>query len=164
MKFLGWMYEFAISAWIRESDWGHPLMLCFHALGMAVVVGVVVVLSLRVASGWPKGLTPESFDGLLRLAQIGFLVNFASGLILFIANGPSLTLNWTFQLKIALIVAGGLSVLLMWRMIKGPAGLAIAQGAVPMSARIVAALTIAFWLAAIVAGRYIAYTLQKVFV
>ncbi len=163
MKFLGWMYELPISYWIRESTWGHPIMLCFHAIGMAVVVGIVVMLAIRVATGWPKGLTAGSFEPLLRLAQIGFVMNFLSGLILFMANAPSLTLNWTFQIKIVLIILGAVLVWWQSRVLIGTPEKPGSEAVISVPTRIIAALTIVCWIAAVVAGRYIAYTLQKVF-
>lgn len=162
MDVLRWLYELRLSYWVRESLWGHPAMLCFHALGMALVVGIVLVLSIRVLTGWPKEISPAAFDGLLRVARWGFFANFVSGFILFISNAPSLTLNWTFQAKIALIAAGGVSVLALWRMVGASPEEALAGGALPAKARGVAALNILFWLGAIVFGRYIAYTLQFV--
>jgi hypothetical protein len=165
MKFLGWLYDLSLSAWIRESDWGHPIMLCFHAIGMAMVVGVVTTLAIRVALDWPKGLTVESFTGLLRLARWGFLINLASGVVLFVANAPSLTLNFTFQLKIVLIIAGGIAVWALWRMLIGtPEKPAPQTGVFTPQAKLLSWLILLFWLGAIVSGRYIAYTLQKVFV
>ncbi len=163
MPLLAWLYETNISHWIRESVWGHPILLCLHALGMAAVVGVVLVLSIRVAFGWPRSIAPASYGGLLQGARWGFLANLASGVLLYMSNAPSLTLNWTFQAKIALIVAGGISILVVWRMVTAspPAADGTAQ-AVTIQARTAAVLTIIFWLAAILAGRYIAYTLKYV--
>jgi len=162
MALLAWLYETEISHWIRESVWGHPMLLCFHALGMAAVVGVVLVLSIRVAFGWPGSIAPQSFSGLLRVARWGFLANLASGVFLYMSNAPSLSLNWTFQSKIALIAAGGISILVLWRMVENTPASGGPDQAITVQTRVAAVLTIGFWLGAIVAGRYIAYTLKHV--
>ena len=48
MEFLAWLEQTQLSLWLRESDWGHPIVLCFHAVGMGIVVGVSLMFSARV--------------------------------------------------------------------------------------------------------------------
>ena len=160
MGFLIWLEGLATSAWIQQSVWAYPILLCLHAVGMAVVVGVVLMLSLRVTTGWPKGLSVASFSGLLNLAWAGFVVNAVSGLLIFMSNASNLAANWTFQLKLILIVAGGLSVWFLWRtnaaVRDDPGG-----GVITGTARLAAVVAAIFWIGAIVSGRFIAYTLQQ---
>ena len=40
MNVLAWLEQTEFSTWLRESDWGYPIVLCFHAVGMGMVVGV----------------------------------------------------------------------------------------------------------------------------
>src|SRR5712675_533939 len=48
MEFLAWLEQTDASVWLRESDWGHPIILCFHAVGMGMVVGIRQAVRLGV--------------------------------------------------------------------------------------------------------------------
>jgi hypothetical protein len=50
------------SDWMRSELWGWPLVLTLHVLGTAVVIGFIVIISLRLL-----GL----FETILQLAQSG---------------------------------------------------------------------------------------------
>ena len=56
MGFLIWLEEGALGIFIRESLWGYPIVLSSHAVGMAIVMGVVVALNLRVL-GYAKDIS-----------------------------------------------------------------------------------------------------------
>ena len=158
MAFLAALEASPLGVWVVESVWLHPIMLCFHALGMAVVVGIVLVLDLRVL-GYAKGLSVARFERLLSIAWAGFAVNAVSGLVIFAGNATRLIGNWTFLLKMALIVLGGLSVWALWRMLKAEPEQMGPDGVASVRAKALALASLIFWIGAIVAGRYIAYTL-----
>jgi hypothetical protein len=155
MEFLSTLQHSAFSQWTLESTYCVQLLLCAHSVGMAIVVGVVLILSTRVL-GFPRSMPVSIFHRALRLAWWGFALNAASGVWLFITNGPKLLALWTFQWKMLLIVAGGLSVWLMWRIARHhpEKGFDFAR-----REKLMASLSALFWLGAITAGRYIAYTL-----
>ena len=159
MEFLSALEASPLGVLVVESVWLHPIMLCFHALGMAVVAGVVIVLDLRVL-GYAKGLSLARFQRLLNIAWVGFAVNAVSGLVIFTGNGTRLINNWTFLLKMVLIVLGGLSVWALWRTLRQAPEQMAPGGVASGRAKVLAAASLLFWIGAIVAGRYIAYTLQ----
>lgn len=160
MNFLTWLEALAISRWAQESAWGSPILLCIHAVGMALVMGVILAVCLRVA-GYPKGVAIEAYDGLLKLAWIGFCLNAASGFLIFMSNATRLIGNWTFDLKLVLILAGGLSLWALYRVLNAERSSLDSQGRNwSTKAKAVAGVTALFWIAAITSGRYIAYTLE----
>ena len=63
MELLAWLEQTELSLWLRESDWGHPIVLCFHAVGMALVVGISLMFSARVL-GYSKDFPLAAFDKL----------------------------------------------------------------------------------------------------
>lgn len=154
MGFLQWLENSAPSQWVLGSDWGHPILLCFHAVGMGVVVGVVFMVNLRVL-GYAKGVPLLSLEGLLRVAWTGFAMNALSGLALFCLNGDAYIVNTPFQIKIGLIAAGGLALWALWRTV-------LEAGGEPVTPkmRTMAVVTLVFWTGAILAGRLIAYTME----
>jgi hypothetical protein len=148
------MEGWALSTWVRESNYGYYIMLNGHAIGMALVVGVVLMLDLRVL-GFASELPLSLFDRLLTVGWVGFALNFASGFVLFAAQGPRYLANLPFLIKIVLIVLGGFAMWALGRMLRTSEP----KLALPSSGRTFAAFSILFWVGAIAAGRLIAYTL-----
>lgn len=174
MEPLRWLEDTDISVWMRESDWGVPIMLCFHAVGMGIVVGVSFMFGARVL-GYSKQFPLAGFDTLFRLAWIGFAMNAISGTMMFIGEPRRLLLTAAFLIKMGLIVCAGFALWMLSKALESgataPSGLP-ASGAtltaggtlaagppITRAAKIAAVLTIVFWLGAILSGRLIGYTI-----
>lgn len=164
MELLAWLEGTDFSVWLRESDWGHPIVLCFHAVGMGMVVGISFMYSARIL-GYAKDFPLSAFDRLFGLAWFGFAINAVSGVALFVGEPRRLMGAPAFWIKMILIVFAGLA---LWMLDKalhaerrefagpaGPAGEAVASP----GARFAAIFSAMFWLGAIVSGRLIGYTI-----
>lgn len=160
MPFIDWLENTSFCIWILESEWAHPILLCVHAIGMAMVVGMIWMISARIL-GFAAGVPLAAFERAFRIAWLGFAINAASGLLLFAVNGDNYLTNAPFDVKMILIAAGGLTIWLLWRATLGDPVVAV-SGVAPARAKPVAVAAIAFWLGAIVAGRMIAYTLEVI--
>ena len=135
-------------------------LLSVHAIGMAAVVGGSVMLSLRVL-GFAVGVPVVGMEPLKKVAAWGFVANAGSGVLIYTSNATQLTVLWTFQLKMLSIVLGGLLLWILWRLIEP--GKDDPVHVFGIKAKLAAGATIFFWTAAIVSGRYIAYTLPMGF-
>ncbi len=166
MEFLAWLEQTDSSVWLRESDWGHPIILCFHAVGMGMVVGISLMHSARIL-GYAKGFPLSAFDRLFGLAWFGFAINAASGALLFFGEPRRLTDTPAFWIKMVLIVFAGLALWALGKALHADSsdaiGLATPDGPmireVSPNARIAAISSAVFWLGAIVSGRLIGYTM-----
>src|SRR5207244_3662160 len=118
MEFLTWLEQTEFSTWLRESDWGHPIVLCFHAVGMGLVVGISIMFSARVL-GYSKDFPLAAFDKLFGLAWFGFAMNAVSGALLFIGEPRRLLVTPAFWIKMILIVLAGFSVWILTRILYG---------------------------------------------
>lgn len=165
MDFIAWLQALPLSEWVQTSDYGFPLLLAAHSIGLAGVVGILVVLDLRVL-GLAEGIPIAALSRLMPVAWWGFVINALSGLLLFMANATRLVTNWAFILKMSAVVMGGIVSLLLWRSLAGgPATPAAGHaGAVTFnvtrSARITAVLSLVVWFGAILFGRVIAYVMD----
>lgn len=159
MNFLVWLESQDLSAWVRESEYGYPFVLTCHSIGMAIVVGIVLIYSARLL-GYAPGLPLSVFDGLFKMAWAGFALNAVSGALLFMSNPVHLIENLPFLLKMAMIAVGGLTI---WRLARVQAMCLADDGVLPVSAEtsIIAWANIIFWIGAISSGRIIAYTLSE---
>lgn len=150
MSLLSWLEGLPVSVWVAESDWGYPLLLSAHSMGMAIVVGLLLVLDLRVF-GFAAGIPIAALDRLMPLAWGGFGINLLSGSLLFASTATRLAGNWAFLVKMACVVLGGLTTFWLWHQVRGN-NMSRAKG--------VALLSAALWLSAITFGRLIAYVMD----
>jgi hypothetical protein len=168
MEFLAWLEQTDGSVWLRESDWGHPIILCFHAVGMGMVVGISLMYSARIL-GYARDFPVSAFDRLFGLAWFGFAMNTASGVLLFFGEPRRLMDTPAFWIKMILIVFAGLALWALGKAVRGdsqgaiglatPGGLMVGDAIASPNARIAAILSVVFWLGAIVSGRLIGYTM-----
>ena len=156
MRFFAWLEKLPLSQAILAGTWMHPLLLVGHSIGMGAVVGIIFILSLRVL-GYAPGVPLVVFQQLVGVGWAGFLLNAATGVLMFMAYATTLVSNWTFDVKMVCIVAGGLS---LWQLARALRGVDPVASRVAFSrrAKVLAAVTMVFWLGAIATGRLIAYT------
>lgn len=162
---LSWLEDTPISQWVAQSDLGYPILLSIHSMGMATVVGLLILLDLRVL-GFAKAIPLAAFEKLMPLAWIGFFFNLCSGALLFSATATHMIGNWPFLSKMASIALGGAVSWALWRNLRPgeaePAANSEAAASliVTPAARGLAIVSIAVWLTAIFFGRLIAYVLD----
>ena len=147
----------ALSQWVNESSWGYYSILAVHAVGMAAVVGGTMILCLRIL-GFAKGLPVVALERLRLVAWGGFLINAISGLIILCSNGVKLLSDWTFQTKMACIVLGGFALWALWRAIDPNKN--DGRYEYGLQAKLIASVTLLLWFGAVIAGRYVAYSLD----
>ena len=105
---LRWIEETDFATWLREGDIYEPFstyytLLGIHSIGMAIVVGVCVMLSARLL-GFQRNLSLASSDDLMRLAWWGFYINLASGILLYIAQPRRELMTLVYWFKMIAIV------------------------------------------------------------
>jgi hypothetical protein len=156
VNLLAWIEATGLAEWIRVSALGYPLMITLHSLGLAIMVGLSVVLSLRVL-GFFREIPYTSLDRLLKVAWIGFIVNTISGSALFAAQATSYVHNTQFLIKITLVFVGAITVAWLQAIVKSDASSWSPTAPAPGLARFVATASIVAWAGATVTGRLIAY-------
>lgn len=134
---------------IAEHPWAYPALEVLHIVGIALLLGNLVLVELRlwgVALALP--LRPLA-RAALAVSLAGFGLVAASGLLMFAAGPAELLANRTFLLKMGLLVAAGLNAAAFHARggLDHPDTLAKAQ----------TLLSLGLWLAVITAGRFIAY-------
>ena len=156
--FFVWAEATSLSTWLRESPslWAFPFVLILHTVGLAFFVGTNVAWDVRVL-GFSLGIPLEALRRYFLVMWAGFWVNAFSGVLLLIAYPTKALTNPLFYTKLALIAFG---VVLAFRIRREVNGLAARADAPPM-ARMLAAVSLACWIAVIFAGRLLAYTCTR---
>lgn len=155
MEFLNWLSNTAFATWVRESEsiWAYPTVLFLHSLGMALLVGFITAIDLRLV-GIARSLPMAAMRRLIPLVWTGFWINAASGTLLLII-APEKLKNPLFWLKLTLIALGIVNLRMIERQVLGP--MASDSERLPPRAKILGATSLVFWLGTITAGRLLAY-------
>jgi len=160
--FISWIENTGIAETIRVSAYGYPIMITLHSLGLAIMVGLSVVLSLRVL-GFFSGIPYSTLYRLLKYAWIGFIINFLSGSLLFAASATTFIVHQVFLAKMTFVIIGAIFVGIMQGMIKTALATGNADAEAPSSLKAMAWATIAAWTIGMITGRFIAYLPQDFF-
>ena len=155
-----WLETTPVADWVALSLWAYPSLLSCHIIGLAIVVGIFFTRDLRLA-GIIHGIDPVIFVRLGRLAWFGFALNLTSGLLLFTSQASVFVSNIPFLIKISCITVGmGLAIYIQSRLARQLAYAGVNGGVVFVNdtgLRALACVSLLVWVAAISAGRLIAY-------
>jgi Co/Zn/Cd efflux system component len=152
---LDWLESSAVARIVQESIWGYPIVLSAHAIGMAILVGIVLMINFRILGFAPR-IPVSSLRIMFKVALLGLVVNVVSGTMLFVANADAFYESNPFRIKVVLLVTGSALLVVLARRVFGPTA-AGRSDAIESSTRIMAAASVLVWLGVIVAGRLIAY-------
>ena len=144
----------AIADYLRTSRWSYALVNAMHILGFALLVGSIIPFNLHVLGLWKNfpRLRLILARVLLPVALTGLLVAMIAGSLLFSVRALEYSAIIFFQIKIALVIIGTLSALLLHRAY----GLSLEQ-ATQSRLRVHAHLSILCWVGALICGRLIAF-------
>ena len=137
---------------LRVSRWGYAAVSGAHILGIALLVGGILPLDLRLLCLWPSTHRADIVRVLVATAASGLALAAITGALLFSVRAQD---YWTidfFQAKLAFILAGTVSAVLIHRSY----GLTL-EAANPTRLRWSALLSMACWIGALASGRAIAF-------
>lgn len=155
-----WLSSTSLATWVNESEtvFGYSGILFCHTFGLAVVVGLSMAVDLRLL-GAASRMSLRDLQSLFRFIWFGFWVNAVSGTLLFIANAPGKAANPLFEIKLALVALGVIAMALIERRLRQEERADVAPGTSRLGLRVLAVASLLLWVAAIFAGRLIAYAL-----
>ncbi|WP_163578275.1 hypothetical protein [Halomonas faecis] len=149
-ELLDWLAATPLAEWMRLSRWGYAAVNALHVLGIALLVGAIAALDLRLL-GWRRRLPLTQAARLLQpIAATGLLLALGAGCLLFLADPADYAAMPLFQIKLSLI-ALALANALALNLRPGIAS------ATPRRLRLSAALSLLLWLAILVSGRFLAF-------
>jgi len=149
--------ETGLSIWIRESDsvFSFWCILSVHAIGMGILVGASVLIGLRIL-GLAPDLPLAPLKRFYRFIWVGFWIQVGSGIFLLIGYATKALTNPLFYVKLTLIGLAMVSMQMLRNRVFADSSLS--EAAMMAKGRIFAVCSLAFWVAAVTAGRLLAYT------
>ncbi|RQP05723.1 MAG: DUF2214 domain-containing protein [Paracoccus sp. BP8] len=150
-----WAEGTALAAALRRSGHLYMVVNAAHILGIALLLGAIIPLDLRLVGILRSGALRVLAPFLSRAAGAGLGLALATGPVLWSVAARDYLANAAFRWKMALI-ALGLAVIVLQHAGKGWRQ-AVETGAPGPDARILAALSLAIWLSVLLAGRWIGF-------
>jgi hypothetical protein len=154
-SFLSWLHDLPISLWVAQSDsvWSFPFILFLHTTGIAVTAGCSFVVAASVL-GWMGPFSPSSLRKLFPWFWAGFVLNAASGSLLFMAAATVTGYKPTYYLKLVLILFGVATFVPLGSFLNNEM---TAETDISWRVRTLAAGSLVCWAGVIATGRLVAY-------
>lgn len=160
-----WLNELPFSVALRESELAFPLTEAIHLLGLAISVGTIMWVDLRLMGlAMRRERVSDLVARLEPWAIFGFVVMFISGGLLFLGKPDNYYPTSPFRLKMLLLPLAGLNVLFFHKKVFPRVAASDSSTAIPWQARFVGAVSAGLWVAIIVLGRWTAYYADELFV
>ena len=148
----------ALARALRGSVWAYPLVNTGHLLGVAMLIGAIIPLDLRLLGVWPSVPLMPLWRVLARMAATGLFLAVVCGMLLFVTRATAYVDSHLFMLKMALAAIGVVNAVGLHTIGAGERGAAWRQsGRPPIHVRTAAGLSAVIWLAVLVLGRLVGY-------
>jgi len=134
---------------LQAHPWAYPALEVVHIVGIALLLGNLVALEIRVWGGAAAIPLMAMTRLSLTIATSGFALAAASGLLMFATQPAELLANRSFVLKMGLLTAAGCNA--AWFHGRG------SLQKLDPTARFQMLVSTALWLGVVVCGRWIAY-------
>ena len=155
MELLQALERSAFSAWVRESPsiWAYPAILTLHTVGLGVLVGANWMVDLRVL-GFARAIPGSVLSRAFPMMWAGFWLNAVTGALLFAGDPTTKGTTAVFMGKLVLVAVGVVLMIALKRRLRGRD---IDAGTAIPGVKALAATSLVLWIAAIAAGRWMAY-------
>ncbi len=157
--FCAWIAGSSIGRGILESALVFPIIEGFHLLGIALSIGVLCWLDLRLMGvAFTNQPVSKIWKQVMPVAGVGFILMFVTGGLLFWAEAITAYDSVHFWIKLGLILLAGLNAA-YFEFVTHP-GIAAWDTAPipPLKARIAGLTSLVLWTAVIITGRTMAYS------
>ena len=135
--------------WISSHPWAYPALEEVHLVGIALLLGNLVLVELRVLGMAPALPLAPLARAALVLVAAGFGLAATSGLLMFASQPMDLLANRVFTLKMGLVALAGCNA--AWFHGRG------SLQRLDSLAKVQALLSLGLWLSVLTCGRFIAY-------
>jgi hypothetical protein len=156
-SFSMWLEATSVSRAITYYSWIWPTCETLHFMGLALLIGNVGVLDLRLL-GALKRLPVAPLNRLIRWGVLGFVVNLLTGLVFFVGAPSQYVANIAFAFKLIFMVLAAVNLAVFY--VTGIARTVDALGPgddAPASAKIIAATSLFLWVGVMFWGRMLPF-------
>jgi uncharacterized membrane protein SirB2 len=143
---------------IRESVWWFPIIEGTHLLCLAISVGMIMCLDLRLTGiAFKKIPVSRVSDTVMPLALAGFVIMFVTGILLFWAQAAKAYDSVYFRIKVVLLLLAGINAIAFELGMRKSITKWESDMTPPTRARFAGFASLILWAGVIAAGRTMAY-------
>lgn len=147
----------SLGAVMRHSLWTYPIVEVVHILGLAILVGAVVLFDLRLLGFSPTVSVRSLGRHLLPWAWTALLLIVPSGVAMLSAHATEFAANPAFRVKLLLIGFAAVNAAVFHGSVYRSVAAWDQHQPTPAAAKASALLSLALWVGVIACGRLIAY-------
>ncbi len=147
-EILGVFEGSALAVALRGSTWAYPLVNAAHILGIALLVGAITPLDLRLMGVWRRTTLEELSRILIPVAAVGLALAMGAGALLFVTRAGEYAASSLFLAKIGLLTLG-LSNVAGFRL--------LGKRNSEATRRLFGTTSLAIWIAVLILGRLVGY-------
>ena len=156
-EFLNTIEQTGLSKWVRYSPsvFGFYFILLCHTIGLSLLVGGNAIIAMRIL-GVAPGLPLKPMKQLYTFMFVGLGINVVTGLLLLTGYPTKALTDYDFYLKMTFITLGVVTMFKTYERVFSNASLSEAD--MVAKGKSLAKFSLAFWIAAIWAGRMLSET------
>lgn len=157
-EFCEWLEKTALGVDIAESAWLFPIFESVHVIAIALVVGSIAVVDLRLLGLASKDRSVSQLSAeMIPFTWSAFAVAALTGFLLFASNATGYLDNILFRIKLLLLVLAGLNMGLFHFMTYRSVAQWDQGSIIPAGAKLAGGLSLATWISIIVVGRWVGF-------
>jgi hypothetical protein len=153
---VSWIEGGTLNTWVLGSSWIWPTMETLHFVGLALLLGSLLIIDLRLA-GFFRQIDIRATHKLLPWVFIGFGLNLVTGVLFFFGDPGRYAINIGFQIKMILVLIAGLNALWFYWKINPVMGAWEPDCDTPGIAKTIAWVSLGTWFSVLLLGRLIPY-------
>ena len=148
----------ALARTLRSSVWAYPLINAGHLLGVALLLGGILPLDLKILGMWPSAPLLPLWRVLTRTAAVGLGLAVVCGALLFSTRAAAYAASVFFIAKMGVVAVGTVNALALHVCAcRRGRGVSWEANGLPGYVRWSAGLSLAAWFTALILGRLVGY-------
>ncbi len=157
-RFLQWLESTPPAIAISESSWLFPGIESVHVLAIALVVGSITMVDLRLLDiNLRERPVGELIAEVLPWTWTSFAVAVCSGALLFSSNATKYWGTVPFRAKMVLLTLAGINMLVYHATIHRSVGVWGRRPPTPRAAKISGGVSLGLWIGVVTLGRWIGF-------
>jgi len=153
LPFFNWSNTSWLSMEIRASRWQFAVIEMIHLVGLAILLGALVVIDLRLFGFGIRSMPPSQLARELRTwMRIGMVSVLGSGVLLFFGEPMKLYGSPSFFVKMVLLFFALLLQLTLFRKVRSDSGVSAS-----VFSTVIGTLSLLLWMGVGLAGRAIGF-------
>jgi len=155
-----WLESTPLASMIQESAYGFPIVVALHLFGLTLSVGTLLWVDLRLLGVAVRRLrVSEVYRGLAPWFLAGFAMMLTTGATLFTAYATLAYENAFFRIKMSAIALAGANAAVLHFATQRTSAQWDDATRPPIAARAAGLISIVLWVAVMLAGRMMSYTM-----